>query len=395
MLVISTKRNSRSKFRSTNQFALILGGGRWALTLASELLRLDLVGLDVVISTSSGCEQATHHFKSDESYQRIRVVESLKQVDLDYCRFAIVANSARSHFSSAKFLITNGIPTLIEKPVAMSFIEISELVELSQKHETVACASNVYLFSTAVARYSELMTGSTQRLFIEVEWLDNLSTKALGGNSVLYDDSVPIYYDWLPHVISILDYLKLWPMSLDDLSLDHGGSSVMLGCSNNRDTCIIKLSRHESVKSRTLRALSQMGNSTALDFTREPGVVYRNSELVPDNSQLRQSAGPLSKMLTSFISVIEGQNTNSKLDLSIALHAASFIETVNPRYLDAQKLWIERHYDRSKVPSRGIIYAVTERMQADGRMSEDRLNSGLRAFKRKYADSADVIKEYW
>jgi hypothetical protein len=274
-------------------------------------------------------------------------------------------------------------------------IEISELVKLSRECDTIACTSNVYLFSGAIARYAEQMERSVDGLSIAVEWLDNLSTRVLGGNHVFYDDSVPIYNDWLPHIVSILDYVELWPMSLDYLELDHGGASVTLKCSSYQNSCEIKLSRHELVKSRTLRVKSPAGMSTAVDFTAEPGALYRNSELMADNSRGQHSAGPLSKMLTSFISVIEGIGTDSKLDLDMALRAAQFIDTVEPRYLTAQKLWVERHCDRFKVPTKGIIYAVTERMQAKGRMSEARLGRELRDFRRKYAESADEIYEYW
>ena len=395
MLTISTQRDSRNKSRLTNPFVLVLGGGRWAFTFVAELLKLATFDSDIAISTTSGYIQAKERFQLDKSNPRIKVVKGLDHVNLANCRFAIVANSARSHFSSAKFLISRGIPTLIEKPVGLSMIEISELVKLSREYDTIACTSNVYLFSGAVARYAEQMERSVDGLSIAVEWLDNLSTRALGGNHVLYDDSVPIYNDWLPHIVSILDYVGLWPMSLDYLDLDHGGASVTLKCSSYQNSCEIKLSRHELVKSRTLRVESPTGMSTAVDFTAEPGALYRNSELMADSSRGQHSAGPLSKMLTSFISVIEGIGTDSKLDLDMALRAAQFIDTVEPRYLTAQKLWVERHCDRCKVPTKGIIYAVTERMQAKGRMSEVRLGRELRDFRRRYAESADVIHDYW
>ena len=87
-----------------------------------------------------------------------------------------------SHFSVASALLSNGVDALIEKPIAASLGEASELIELAARNSRVLQVGHLERFNPAVAAVAPLLNGP---MFFEAHRLSIFSPRSLDVDVVL------------------------------------------------------------------------------------------------------------------------------------------------------------------------------------------------------------------
>jgi len=88
--------------------------------------------------------------------------------EMTSCDAVVVASSTPTHHAIGKSLIDLGIPVLIEKPLCSTLWETTELIRLSEEHDSVICCGFVERFNPALRTALSLLDGpvrhmSTQR----------------------------------------------------------------------------------------------------------------------------------------------------------------------------------------------------------------------------------------
>jgi hypothetical protein len=120
----------------------------------------------------------------------------LNGVNLDA---VIIATSVKSHFILAKTSLLAGKHTFIEKPMASSARECEELVDLAQKKGLVLMTGHTFLYSPAVKKIQEIITGG------DLGQIRYISARRL--NLGLFQKDINVAWDLAPHDISIIQHI--------------------------------------------------------------------------------------------------------------------------------------------------------------------------------------------
>ncbi len=120
----------------------------------------------------------------------------LNGVNLDA---VIIATSVKSHFTLAKTSLLAGKHTFIEKPMASSAWECEELVDLAQKKGLVLMTGHTFLYSPAVKKIQEIVTGG------DLGQIRYISARRL--NLGLFQKEINVAWDLAPHDISIIQHI--------------------------------------------------------------------------------------------------------------------------------------------------------------------------------------------
>ena len=115
---------------------------------------------------------------------------------------AVVATPTRFHFDVAKTLLSNGIHTLIEKPVTDSVSDAQELVSLADRHNCVVQVGHVEQFNPAFATALEKIG---QPKFIQANRMSGYTFRST---------DIGVVYDLMIHDIDLVN--SLFPGKLVD-----------------------------------------------------------------------------------------------------------------------------------------------------------------------------------
>src|SRR3972149_7518356 len=99
----------------------IIGGGRWARTIATVFCSLPYRADRVVIHTKHNVPDVAALIEGLRLGDRLRTATAWPDFGSKQDRpdAVIVANRAGDHFASALLALSAGVPTLVEKPMAL------------------------------------------------------------------------------------------------------------------------------------------------------------------------------------------------------------------------------------------------------------------------------------
>jgi predicted dehydrogenase len=130
-------------------------------------------------------------------YPEIQTVASFDEVVRDRSIDAVViATPPPLHFPMARKSMCAGKHVLIEKPMALSVSECTELIELSHEHGVTLMVSHTYVYTPAVRAIRNILTSG------EIGTVFNSCSRRLNYGPFLKD--VNVLWDLAPHDISIL-----------------------------------------------------------------------------------------------------------------------------------------------------------------------------------------------
>ena len=139
----------------------------------------------------------------------------------------VIATPTKTHYRLAHRALDQGLHTFVEKPLATSSHECAQLIELAAANNRVLFVGHVFLYTSAVAKLKEIVTGG------ELGEICYISSTRLNLGPVRSD--VNALWDLAPHDTSII--LELM-----------GGSPTSVSCSglayldpNIHDVCNVTM----------------------------------------------------------------------------------------------------------------------------------------------------------
>lgn len=130
-----------------------------------------------------------------------------------------IATPVASHYGLVKAALTAGKHVLVEKPLASSVAEATELVTLAKTVHRVLLVDHVFLYSPSVRKMTELVrTGEVG---------DILFFDSVRINLGLFQHDVNVLWDLAPHDLSIIDHLLgRAARSLVAIGASHAGNGL-------------------------------------------------------------------------------------------------------------------------------------------------------------------------
>lgn len=340
---------------------LVVGGRRWAKVIASELCALLCPSQFVYIQGSHEDVELCNWRSSSPYKDRIKIVEQVDLLLSSKVGVAIIANSAYLHYSSIESAFKAGYNVVSEKPLAFTGRETKQLLSKAEELGLKLFSTNTYVFADylRVFRQNWLADRSFNRLHID--WADAIAEIRYGDKKG-YDSSVPIIYDVLPHVASIIlaCYGEV-KVGKSIIKILKGGSEVELVIECNELIITLDLSRNSLKRRRYLR-FSGNASEVSLDFTEEPGVVTVNgaTSVIINDRDWALKRKPIAEMLFRVKEYFEDDLMDNRLSCSSSLLANELIDRISGEYVDQQIHFLNSVRHQKVVDNIYFKYALKE-----------------------------------
>ena len=347
----------------------IIGGGRWARVLAETVG--NIVPSSTLISIYSAHNANAMSLWVLEKYfkQDVRVYSDISKLKSHKIDAAIVVNAARDHVLIIEKIIRLGIPVLVEKPVTLYYAETSRLVRLANEKGVLFAAAHVFIFARYLDNFSQLVSNLGKIKSIHVNWTDPKS-ESRHGESKQYDQGLPIFYDWLPHVLSIIAALTN-STSIKDINtyFYKGGAHVEIELMLDHVLCHIKLVRNDNVRRREFEIVADQ--ALKLDFSDEPGIIYNTEYSICGDEKWDVEKRPVAQMLSTFLVQAAGGDNDKRLDIDIGLRANKLIDRVASLYNQALLSWLKSKLALPVLVDTDLKYALKEIILFNGCFSSN------------------------
>mgnify|MGYP003998828351 CR=1 FL=1 len=338
----------------------VIGGGRWARVLLEVLCSVVPGSIEISAHSPRNSHAMSEWVLGSELENRIQVYSDYPKVVADKKVALIVVNAARDHEKAIEWALSKQLPVLVEKPVTLSFSATQRMAELAIRQDTYFAAAHVFLFASYIESFSRLILSQKNIVSIRVFWSDPTSERRY-GESKNYDAGLPVYADWLPHILSILgSFMVGLPQLRKNILFMDGGSRLNIKLFYEKIPCSIELIRNGKSRKRIFEVSTEQQKHT-LDFGVEPGVIYTDSNALPDNPDWSDEPGPVAKMLSAFLQGVACDVRDQRLDISIGLSSGQLIDQVGLIYRDCLFYWLNEEFHRCYDDiSISMNYALTE-----------------------------------
>jgi|TARA_R110000803_G_scaffold137503_1_gene204427 predicted dehydrogenase len=224
---------------------------------------------------------------------------------------AVIATPAETHNDITRILLDKHIPVLVEKPIADSFAQVQELIELADKNNTVMQSGHILLFTKTTEYIKENFDTSNLKL---------LETRRLNfGNIPAYQ--IPLEKHLLIHDLALVDYIKQEKIKrintngIDVLSTEYNDYTI-----TNIEFETFSSTHHCSwfypIKTRSVSVISNKELVYVDDNTN--GIIHKhgdyNSRLTLKEEQtitIKDNMSPLQRELEHFLNSVENNDNNS------------------------------------------------------------------------------------
>jgi predicted dehydrogenase len=281
----------------------IIGGGRWGRVILSVLATSDLPLDRITMVTRHNTALAQSVVSRLASRCPIRIVSELS----DSPFAAIIAKAARSHYETARDLISQGNHLLIEKPVVLTLPEARHLLALAHAAHTVLLPGLSYRFCSYLHSFARRVATLQPVTGFVLRWSDPPG-EIRHGEQKTYDASINVADDVMPHIWTILS--ALFPQavfSVTSCKTTRGGKSAAFALDAGRLKGSVTLERDSDRRRRTI----QLSTPASLDFSIEPGTMMVGAETMTADADWASSPGPLARQLRYFLECVEERKAAS------------------------------------------------------------------------------------
>jgi predicted dehydrogenase len=334
----------------------LVGGGRWARVLAGVLLEVTPATVQIDIHTASN-PTGMGEWSARHGCNRVCVVTGWPEFHAGNRPDAvIVANAARDHTRAAGAALRAGVPTLVEKPLALSERNARELVELASRHGALLAVSRVLLFAHSVERFAPQVVARAPAKCARLAWTDP-KIEIRYGEAKRYDASIPVLIDMLPHILPILRAIFGQDAEFISLTIAHGGAETEIRMKVAGLPCFIILARDADTRRRMIEVESSRGQ-LRLDLSEGCGRIFGGQEELNEDPAGSSTPGPLAVMLRKFLECAAVGRTDDRLSPATAVEECRIADRMLPIYRRKQAEWLAARLDRQVDP--GIRYALSE-----------------------------------
>lgn len=317
----------------------LIGGGRWARVITETLAGIVPAETTIEIQSRHSHEALKAWASGRGLTGRIRVTEEAPVALSAREDVRIIANAAREHARALEGAMDDGVPTLVEKPFAMSAAEAGRLAALARGGGVLLGASHVFLFARYLETFAGAMsTGGVLRHF-DVVWSDP-TVEVRYGEKKSYDPSLPLHWDVLPHISPILGRLFPGvPQGLENAGIERGGAGVNLGLRLGEASCEVRMARDAPYRERRLRAV-MADSEVELDFAAEPSLSLNGGPAVQADPHWHEQERPLACMLRSFLAGARQGALDARLDPEVARRSLELAEQAGEAYDALVSPWL-------------------------------------------------------
>lgn len=343
----------------------VIGGGRWSRILAQELYSIVPAFVRISIHSLHNARAMSAWASARGLENRIQVSSSLPDFSSLESKAVIVSNAACDHEKAIEWALSNEAAVLVEKPLTLSLVASQRLADLALRNATYIAAAHVFLFAGYVEEFSKIISKKGVINQISVNWMDPISERRYGEDKS-YDPGLPVFADWLPHVISILGALTAsQSQKCVGLEFLRGGSHLNIELMLDEIPCAIQLIRNGNRRQRIIEVTTE-NSMVALDFSCEPGIIISNNSTRPSDPDWNFKRKPVSSMLLSFLNGAAGGVRDSRLDISIGLRSSEIIDQVLPLYQSARFAWLSKALSEIQDGNdRDLRYVLSEILQEE------------------------------
>lgn len=318
---------------------LLFGGGRWARILLQVTMKI-LPNNKIVVISPRNANGMRNWVSANQASSRIIVSENVNDW-LDYNFFsAIVVNAVHDHSNAIQWCIKKNIPVLVEKPISLNYEVVLDLHKQAIQHNVLMAPSHIFLFVSYLEEFKRKVVSAGSINKITIHWMDPL-TEARYGEQKSYDAAVPIFADWLPHLLSIVAALQPEEKySINSISTMRGGAKMHIILSGKLIAYEFILTRNGFERKRSICATTVSGELVELDFSLEPGIIRTQNYSYSADENWDSKEKPSSILLTTFFSSVKSKTIDPKLRIDLALTSCQLIKEIYPEYLSYQSEWL-------------------------------------------------------
>jgi Oxidoreductase family, NAD-binding Rossmann fold len=314
----------------------LIGGGRWGRTHAGVLAQFS-TRIERVLWVSRHNKPSLDEVfagKPDVA-AKFELISSLDAALAGKPDAAIVVNAASDHEQSVEALLRHDVPTLVEKPLALSVAGARNLVELAGQRKVLLCVALHLLKADFLLHFRRLWAGR-QIVEIGLVWLDpdseirhgEVKSANLATNKA--DEVVSHLWSILRVMMDTdepqLRAVRAGSLGAVDLEVDVGTAraKVMFG-------------RRAAARQRRIALSFHDGGNAELDFTIEPGRISVDGKEYA-NIEPGKRVGPLTAETRDFLDLVCGpQDMASSPQLAAnCIGSVVLAETVRERLIESE-----------------------------------------------------------
>jgi predicted dehydrogenase len=336
----------------------IIGGGRWGRVLTEVLCTITPKDTIISIYCSNNKKIVKEFVLKNKFRQNITIYNDLSNLSNQNVGAIIVANAARDHEIAIQKALNASIPVLVEKPVTISYSSTLRLVKLAQEKKIFFASGHIFLFSRYLQNFSNLVSHSGELKSINIEWSDPLSENRYGEQKS-FDSSLPIFFDLLPHIISIISSIAgKSSIKYKKLLFLKGGSAIEIELMLDGVFCSVSLARNSDERRRIVNVMSDQ--YFQLDFSQEPGFITKGTRIMSGDDKWNIYSRPAAQMLSAFLVQSVGGQEDPRLDNHLGLQANKLIDEILPSYNIAMISWLTEKLIKPVLIDDDLKYALKE-----------------------------------
>ena len=368
-------------FNETIKRVAVIGGGRWARVIAESLLQILPAWISLSIHSQRNISILEEWRSKISCEKKIDISSDWPELTDERDCAVIIVNAARDHLESVIRALYAGAPVLVEKPVAMTYVDVYNMRQLSLLNNTKLAAAHVCLFYRYLEKFVSMtaLAGSIKKVYIR--WAD-AKLESRYGETKQYDSSVPIYADVLPHVLPILNKLLIdQKANLEEVRVLGGGAHLVCDLVAGTSLCVFDLERNAKQRERYIDVIFDNQLQYKLDFSSEPGQIYDGKNWINGDEDWNIAPRPLKSMLHAFLQWILYDRYDNRLDIQEGLDVSEQIDKCRIMYDKKQLAWLNFEYSKSlTMISEDLKYALSELLQINSRLSEHQLQIKIEEF---------------
>jgi predicted dehydrogenase len=354
----------------------IIGGGRWARVIVSVLCELVSSDVNISMHFRHNMDSMVAWVKKQGLADRINLSSEWPQFSSPSSSAIIVANAARDHAAAVEHALSIGASVLVEKPIAINSTAAEKLAKLARKGNGQIAAAQVFLFARYIENFSKLITSSGPVDAIFVDWADPKIEQRY-GETKQYDAGLPLFADWLPHILPILDtLLPTLPDEYSQLKVSRGGATIELELKADKIPCVVRLERNASYRKRTIQVIIE-GKPAKLDFSKEPGVINFAQSSTTGDEFWNSGKKPLACMLSAFLALSTSTDHDARFDIGTGLQACRIIDKITKSYYEHLIPVLIEHLSGSKELNESFYYMLSELLSAKGPLTANVLSQQI------------------
>ena len=273
---------------------------------------------------------------------------------------------------------------MVEKPIALTGPAAERLADLARQRNIPFAAAHVFLFARYLDNFWKLIRDAGRVDSLHLDWADPESEERYGERK-RYDHGLPVFADWLPHVVSIVGSLvSRVPDNCRILEVRRGGAAVDLELMVGSIPCTVRMERNAERRRRIVQAFVQ-GQMFQLDSSREPGTINAGTWAMTGDQHWDCGMRPVARMLMAFLKWAAGGERDGRLDIEPGLRACKLIDDAWEMYRSAVVPWLKARLTAAEPGDEDLCYALAELLQAEGPLSSLELDRQIEIVRTRFS----------